>query len=78
MGGQFWTTDVPFVEFLKQLTLLIPSDTKLINPPIWYMYVEAKMVFIMPLFGVCLSRLGITRCCVLLIGIILLVPSNIL
>lgn len=48
-SNTFWKHSVPLEELLKQLTLIIPSNIKLLNPPIWYMYVEVKMFILMPL-----------------------------
>ena len=48
-SNSFWQSRVPLFELIKQLFILIPSDTKLINPPVWYMVVEVRMFILMPL-----------------------------
>ena len=48
-SNSFWKEGVGYVELFKQMTLIIPSDTTLLNPPIWYLWIEVKMFFLMPI-----------------------------
>lgn len=44
LGGGY----VSFTELLKQLSILIPHDTHLINPPSWYVPVEVRLFIVIP------------------------------
>ena len=48
-SNSFWVKDVSFVELLKQLSILYPHDSKLINSPVWYLNIEVKCFLIIPL-----------------------------
>ena len=48
-SNSFWTNDVSFIELFKQLSILYPHNSSLINPPVWYMNIEVKCFLIIPL-----------------------------
>jgi peptidoglycan/LPS O-acetylase OafA/YrhL len=48
-GNSFWDKHVPVKDLLYTLSMFRIPDTKLIDPPIWYIAVENKMLFIIPI-----------------------------
>lgn len=48
-SNKFWGQKVELSELLKQLTILIPHDNDLINPPVWYIGMEVRLFLIIPL-----------------------------
>lgn len=48
-GNSFWKDNVSFVEYLKQISVLYPHDTHLINPPTWYILIEVRLFLLIPL-----------------------------
>lgn len=59
------------IDYLKNVSLLLPCDSDLLDPPIWYLFVEVRMFLIMPLLiglwikkGIWLSSLIILLVCV--------------
>lgn len=48
-SNKFWCEKVELSELLKQLTILVPHDSDLINPPIWYIGMEVRLFLIIPL-----------------------------
>lgn len=47
--ASFWRKEISVSDFLKALLLFPLESTQLINPPSWYLLIEVKMYFIMPL-----------------------------
>lgn len=48
-GNSFWNEHVSVVELIKQLTVLYPHDSHLINPPTWYVSMEVRLFLIIPI-----------------------------
>lgn len=48
-GNQFWSAPVSLKDYLFTMSMVHLGDPNLIDFPIWYLNVEIKMVFVMPL-----------------------------
>ena len=68
-GNSFWKNPVPLSIFLQQCTLLLPSDSKLLNPPIWYLMADMRIAFILPFIVFCVRKktiaLAVLLACIL-------------
>lgn len=54
----FWQKKVTVLDFLKSCTVVLPNDTNLINPPVWYLMAEVTMFLVMPILVPSLNRIG--------------------
>lgn len=45
----FWNQQISFTDFIKAIAVFPLDNPDLINPPAWYLLVEIKMFFIMPI-----------------------------
>ena len=55
-GSSFWKENVPAIEYIKNFILLLPSsNTRLIDPVIWTLKIDMRMMMILP-FVSCAKR----------------------
>lgn len=48
-ANSFWKTNITLLEYFKQITVVLPHDTHLINPPTWYIPIEVRLFCVIPL-----------------------------
>lgn len=53
----FWRQEVPIIELIKNVFVLIPHNWDTINPASWYIEVEVQMFILMPLIISCYNKL---------------------
>ena len=56
--NSYWARPLPLTDFIKQMTIYLPFPPEYINPPIWYMKVETKMIIIAPLISWLIYKKG--------------------
>ena len=47
--ASFWNQPISIIDFIKAIIVFPLDNTDLINPPAWYLLIEIKMFFLMPL-----------------------------
>jgi peptidoglycan/LPS O-acetylase OafA/YrhL len=66
-GNSFWQEPVSLKSLMYTLTLILPFNSNLINPPIWYLQIETRIALMMPILIAVISRYGIKLLVVLLL-----------
>lgn len=67
-GNSFWSRPVSLFELIRHLSLVLPFDSNLINPPIWYIVVEMRLAFILPLIVWAITKKGMVIALVLMVA----------
>ena len=48
-SNSFWQDQVSIGSLIKAMLLIVPFDTNILNPPTWYIQVDMRMAFLLPI-----------------------------
>ena len=55
--NSFWQEQLSLVQLFKAVVLILPFDTDVLNPPTWYIQVDMRMAFVLPLLTCLLASM---------------------